>query len=96
MWLTCDQDKGTGLEEDQEETGLYSVEDGDDSDPLPQWLTEVTSLFPFKSFYVWAESSEVVLGGPQIAGILNKRQLSFTSTFVSTDFESCEQWDPIQ
>lgn len=36
MWLTCDQDKGASLEEDQEETGLYSVEDGDDFDPLPQ------------------------------------------------------------
>ena len=50
MWLTCDQDKGAGLEEDQEETGLYSVEDGDDSDPLPQWLTEVTFPFFFKTF----------------------------------------------
>ena len=50
MWLTSDQNRGASLEEDQEKTGLYSVEDGDDSDAPPQWLTEVTSPFFFKTF----------------------------------------------
>ena len=36
--------------------------DGEDSDRLSPWLTEITSLFPFKIFYGWAQSSEMAWG----------------------------------
>ena len=48
-------------EEDQEELmSLHTVGEGDDSDSLSQWLTEITSLFSFKRFHGPAESLEVV------------------------------------
>ena len=36
--------------------------DGYESDTLCQWLAEITSPFPFKTFHGQAESSELVLG----------------------------------
>ena len=71
-------------------TSLQAVRDGEDSDhppPPSPWLTEITSLFPFKTFMseqnLWGLGGEGECTTSPDCWHSDSRHLSFLQTFVS-------------
>ena len=69
-------------ENHKKSTRLYSVGDGDDYDPVSQWLTEITSIFPFKNFH-GQESLEVIFGQHCVHHLPRWLAFWLKATFVS-------------
>ena len=84
VWTKQHQEKDC-----KKSTSLHTV-GNDNSDPLSQWLTEITSLFPFKNFHGWAESLEVVSGGHWVHHLPRLPGFWLKATFLSTNI--CLSW----
>ena len=71
------------LKKDHEElTSLHAVECGTDSDPLSQWLAEITSPFPFKKMSWLSRIFGVGFGGTWVCLLPRLLDIQIKSNFL--------------
>lgn len=74
-------------------TSLHTVRNGGDSEPLSQWLTEMTSPFPLTNFHGRGETSEVVFRGCWVHHHPDCQHSDLKTIFFSTNiYLSYEYW----